>query len=90
MDELQVNCKQMDLDESLQSRLAFLFTTCYNEIHGFSTVVCPTSVPLTECMVKLSPVDQATFREFFLHTQDMCYFLEYQNWQERTAAAVNT
>lgn len=44
---------------------------------------------IPDCMKSLDVSSQGTFREFFLHTQDMCYFLEHQLWQEKTSNAVN-
>lgn len=72
-----------------QSRLAFKFTTCYNEMVGFPSVICERNMAIPDCMKSLDVSSQGTFREFFLHTQDMCYFLEHQLWQEKTSNAVN-
>jgi len=85
--ELEVKCKGMDPE--MQSRLAFKFTACYNEIVGFPPVVCEASTPLHICMKHLDESNKNTFREFFLHTQDLCFFLEHQLWQEKTSEAVN-
>jgi hypothetical protein len=87
LEDLQVSCKGM-IPEN-QSRLAFRFTSCYNEMLGFSVVLCENTTPIRVCMQKLDSNSQATFREFFLHTQDMCYFIEHQLWQEKTSNAVN-
>ncbi|OXA43891.1 uncharacterized protein LOC110858256 [Folsomia candida] len=87
LEDLSVSCKGMIPEH--QSRLAFKFTTCYNEMVGFPSVICERNMAIPDCMKSLDVSSQGTFREFFLHTQDMCYFLEHQLWQEKTSNAVN-
>ena len=87
VDDLQIACKIMDAE--IQSRLAFAFTSCFVEMLGFPPYLCDKSSRIQDCIKHLDQRGYNTFLEYFLHTQDMCYFLMNQVWQEQTDRTVN-
>ncbi|CAG7832714.1 unnamed protein product [Allacma fusca] len=87
LQDLQVACKIMD--STVQSKLAFAFTSCFVEMLGFPPYLCDKNGNIQECIKSLDQRGYNTFLEYFLHTQDMCYFLMNQMWQEETDRTVN-
>lgn len=86
---LGAGCKQMQ--EDMQNRLTFEFVSCYVQMMGMPTFMCPLTTPVSECLQKVNsnPVLQNVYLQYFLHTQDMCYYLSQEIWQEHTNNAVN-
>ena len=87
LEDLKVGCKVMDSE--MQSKLAFAFTSCFVEMLGFPPYLCDKSSRIEECMKHLDQRGYNTFLEYFLHTQDMCFFLMNQVWQAETDRTVN-
>ncbi|ODM93079.1 Protein GAMETE EXPRESSED 1 [Orchesella cincta] len=87
LEDLQLGCKL--LTEDIQSRMALRFTSCFTEMLGNPPLMCEPSTPTKDCLKGLDVFAKSTFREYFLHTQDMCYYLRQEIWQESTNIAVN-
>ncbi|CAL8114848.1 unnamed protein product [Orchesella dallaii] len=87
LEDLQLGCKL--LTEDIQSRMALRFTSCFVEMLGNPPLMCEPSTPTKNCMKGMDTFAKSTFREYFLHTQDMCYYLRQEIWQEATNDAVN-
>lgn len=73
----------------MQSRLALNFASCFNEMMGLPPTICAPATPVKDCLRTLDDAGRSTFREYFLHTQDMCYYLRQEMWQDQTNVAVN-
>jgi len=84
---LDNGCQQ--LDDEVQSRLALSFANCFLEKAGIRTYPCEDSAPLADCLKNVDNNGFTTFSNFFTHTQNMCYFLQAQVWQEHTDETVN-
>lgn len=87
LENLEVGCKV--LTEEVQARMALRFTSCFNEMLGMAPYICEGTTPVKDCLKQLDGLSQSTFREYFLHTQDMCHYLRQDIWQEQTNNAVN-
>lgn len=87
LENLEVSCK--NLNEDVQSRLAFTFTTCFTDMTGQGSYICEDKNDIKDCFRSLNPVVMQIYHSYFLHTQDMCYYLQHQIWQEKTETAVN-
>ena len=84
---LDQGCKQ--LDDDMQSRLALGFANCFLEKAGMRTYPCEETVLLADCLRNVDNNAFTTYSNFFTHTQNMCYFLQSQIWQEETEQTVN-
>lgn len=76
------------MTEDSQVRMALRFASCFNEMLGLAPYICEPVTPSKECLKQLDESSRGTFREYFLHTQDMCYYLRQEIWQEQTNYAV--
>jgi len=83
---LTVGCK--DLDDEVQSRLALRFANCFLEKAGLRTYPCSDAEEISDCLVNIDNNAFTTYANFFTHTQNMCYFLQSQVWQENTVLTV--
>jgi len=84
--DLTTGCK--NLDDEVQSRLALNFANCFLEKAGLRTYPCDAHTPISECVRNIETNAYTTFANFFTHTQNMCYFLQSQVWQEETDRTV--
>jgi len=87
LENLRVSCSE--LNDEMQSRLALAFTSCYTEMIGSPNYMCERSTPVKTCLGTLDKAEKDIFRDYFLHTQDMCYYLQSEIWQQETDRAVN-
>jgi len=84
--DLTTGCK--NLDDEIQSRLALSFANCFLDKAGLRTYPCHAHTPISECITNIETNAYTTFANFFTHTQNMCYFLQSQVWQEETDRTV--
>lgn len=78
-------CKH--LTNTLTHQLAYGFTRCFYSELG--DVIPECTVSPEQCKDNLnSSVVQGTYALFFMHTRDMCYFLENAAWQKKTEETV--
>ncbi len=84
---LERGCKQ--LDDDVQSRLALNFANCFLAKAGQRTFPCEEAAPLNECLEGVENNAFTAYSNFFTHTQNMCYFLQSQVWQEEAEKTVN-
>lgn len=78
-------CKH--LTNTLTHQLAYDFTRCFYVELG--TMIPECSVEPFLCKDNLEDaVLHGTYAMFFMHTRDMCFFLESQAWQEKTEETV--
>ncbi|BFZ08732.1 hypothetical protein BsWGS_11771 [Bradybaena similaris] len=82
MSVMTAGCRR--LDDVVQSRLALSYLNCFLQIQGKLTYPCSEESPLEACVLDMSDADRSSFATFFAHTQDICYFLQAQVWQEQT------
>ena len=87
LNHLDSGCRQ--LDDDVQSRLALSFANCFLEKAGMRTYPCQAALPLADCLRDVDNNAFTTYSNFFTHTQNMCYFLQSQVWQEETQETVN-
>lgn len=79
-------CKR--LTNTLTHQLAYDFTRCFYTELGHDIPKC--TVEPETCKKNLeSTILHGTYAMFFMHTRDMCFFLESQVWQETTQGTVN-
>jgi hypothetical protein len=84
---LDQGCKQ--LDDQVQSRLALSFANCFLEKAGIRTYPCEDSAPLADCLANVDNNGFTAYSNFFTQTQNICFFLQSQMWQELTEETVN-
>jgi hypothetical protein len=87
LQHLEHGCRH--LDDDVQGRLALSFANCFLEKAGMRTHPCEDSAPLSDCLRNVDTNAFTTYSNFFTHTQNMCYFLQSQIWQEETQETVN-
>ncbi|CAG5136168.1 unnamed protein product [Candidula unifasciata] len=86
MSVMQTGCRR--LDDVVQSRLALSYLNCFLQIQGKVTYPCSGDSRLEVCVRDMSDPDRSSFATFFAHTQDICYFLQAQVWQELTEGTI--
>ncbi|XP_023217792.1 uncharacterized protein LOC111620155 [Centruroides sculpturatus] len=86
VEELHLGCKQ--LNEEIQSRLAFSFARCFLLKLGLKIDPCPSHVDIAECMKDMNERIFTSYTEFFTHTQSICFFLQSQVWQNEVEGTV--
>jgi hypothetical protein len=69
--------------------MALNFANCFLEKTRRKTYPCNDEDELWKCTEDMTADAYATYTEFFTHTQNMCYFLQSQIWQERTDNTIN-
>lgn len=79
---LQVGCK--GLTDDAQHRMAFAFTNCFLQKTGRETYSCPKEAEMSSCAGSMTAEAYNTYTEFFTHTQNICFFLQAQIWQDET------
>lgn len=83
---IQKGCKE--LTDVMQSRLALSYLNCFLEVQGRLTYPCDWDNSIESCTKYMSDVDQGSFTTFFTYTQNICYFLESQIWQQETEQTI--
>lgn len=88
-------CK--NLNDHIQTNLAIMFTYCLLKHLNYDLSECKTinllhndDISNSICYEKLKTNSNSftTFTEFFTHTQNICFFLQNQVWNEQTVALV--
>ncbi len=88
LNALEIGCKT--LSDDVQHRLALGFTNCFLAKTGRETYPCSRDEEVAECTRSMAPEAYNTYTEFFTHTQNICFFLEAQVWQEQTEYTVQS
>jgi hypothetical protein len=93
--QVKNGCKH--LDDQIQTNLAIMFTYCLLKHLKYDLIECD-HVDVNnndenanlECYEKLKSHQNSftTFTEFFTHTQNICFFLQNQIWNEKTLELV--
>lgn len=86
--DLETGCK--NLDDEVQSRLALNFANCFLAKAGQNTFPCQSDTPIEACLQEVDNNAFTAYSNFFTHTQNMCYFLQSQVWQEDTEATITS
>jgi len=86
--EVTEGCKH--LDDETQSRLALGLANCFLERAGQRTYPCPPSSTIAACLEEVDGNAFTAYSNFFTHTQNMCYFLQSQVWQEEQEATMHS
>lgn len=87
LEYLRVSCSE--LDDEMQARLALAFSSCFSEMVGYPNHICDIGTPVKSCLSTLDDRGMNTFSQYFLHTQDMCYYILSEIWHIETNRAVN-
>lgn len=84
--QLEAGCTE--LTDDLQHRLALQFTNCFSHKTGKQVYICSSQQELQECTKDMRPEIYNTYVEFFTHTQNICFFLQAQVWQDETEKTI--
>ena len=79
--ELLSGCKA--LTDDTQHRLALAFTNCFLQKTGRNSFPCSSDVEVSSCTSSMTAEAYNTYAEFFTHTQNICFFLQAQIWQDQ-------
>ena len=82
MSQLSSTCSH--LTDSTQARLALQFTNCFLVQAGQKDYPCGEEEEVATCLENVDNNAFTAYSNFFTHTQNMCYFLKSQEWQEIT------
>lgn len=86
---LESGCRH--LTDETQRRIAYAFMRCHLLASGRKVADCPESSPVSECTEgeTLSDLAFSTYTEFFTHSQQICFHLQNQAWQEATENTID-
>jgi len=82
LSQLSPTCSQ--LSEDSQARLALQFTNCFLDQAGQHQYPCEQDQEVASCLQGVDNNAFTAYSNFYTHTQNMCYFLKSQEWQEIT------
>eukprot|EP00092_Neocalanus_flemingeri_P040439 GFUD01044040.1.p1 GENE.GFUD01044040.1~~GFUD01044040.1.p1 ORF type:complete len:549 (+),score=224.27 GFUD01044040.1:102-1748(+) len=82
LSHLQSTCGQ--LSDSTQARLALQFANCFLAQAGQHVFPCQEGEEIARCLQNVDNNAFTAYSNFYTHTQNMCYFLKSQEWQEIT------
>ena len=85
--KLDVGCKE--LTDDVQHHLALGFTNCFLRKTGRGNYPCEDYQDISECTTDMSAEAYNTYSDFFTHTQNICFFLQSQIWQEQTEGTIS-
>lgn len=84
---MQSGCKQ--LSDDMQGRLSLAYLNCFLNLQGRQGYTCTEDISLEICTQEMSDVDRGSYTTFFTHTQNICYFLQVQIWNEATESTIS-
>ena len=79
---LSSTCSQ--LSSTTQARLALQFTNCFLAQAGQKEYPCHHEQEVAGCLQNVDNNAFTAYSNFYTHTQNMCYFIKSQEWQEMT------
>lgn len=83
---LEDGCR--NLTEDVQQRLAVEFSHCFLLKSGRQTKRCDISESATVCTQRMQEEEFNVYTEFFVHTQNICFYLQASLWQEQTEETI--
>ena len=83
----QTGCER--LNDDVQGRLALAYLNCFLDLQGRHKYECSQDETLEECTKVMEDSDRSSFTTFFTHTQNVCYFLRAQVWNEATENTIS-
>lgn len=87
LEAVEIGCKR--LTDETQHRLALAFANCFLQRSGRDTYPCELTEDIGKCTGTMKPEAYNTYTEFFTHTQNICFFLQSQVWQEQTEKTIS-
>ena len=87
LDNLENGCQR--LSDDMQHRMALQFANCFLLKTGRVTYPCEKTDEISKCTENMPSEAYSTYSQFFTHTQNMCFFLQAQVWQEETGNTIN-
>jgi hypothetical protein len=87
--DLHSNCRA--LTEDTQTLLAIRFANCFLEKSGQKTFPCQSDEDVKICVLRAQaePSFFPSYLNFFTHTQNICFYLQSEEWQRRAETQVN-
>ncbi|XP_052823485.1 uncharacterized protein LOC106872722 isoform X2 [Octopus bimaculoides] len=79
-------CKKVT--DKIQTRLSLLYLNCFLEGQKRMYYPCPPDQPIDICTQNMTEGDRASLATFFIHTQNICYFLEIKYWNQHTERTI--
>jgi len=82
LSQLSSTCNQ--LTDTTQARLALSFANCFLVQAGQREYPCSQDQEVATCLQQVDNNAFTAYSNFYTHTQNMCYFIKSQEWQEMT------
>jgi len=84
---LSTTCNQ--LTDETQARLALQFANCFLAQAGQREFPCEEGQEIASCLEDVDNNAFTAYSNFYTHTQNMCYFIKSQEWQEMQDNTIN-
>ncbi|XP_075246944.1 uncharacterized protein LOC142340265 [Convolutriloba macropyga] len=86
LSQLENSCRSMR--EQQQQLLALSFTNCHLLMSGKNQLTCYTEEEASDCTSRMSDLAFNIYTSFFTHSENLCFFIQAQLWQEWQAKTV--
>jgi len=84
---LSTTCSQ--LTDDTQARLALQFANCFLVQAGQQEYPCQEGQDIATCLEEVDNNAFTAYSNFYTHTQNMCYFIKSQEWQQLQEDTIN-
>lgn len=83
---IHAGCK--NVTDLVQSRLSLSYLNCFLVAQQRHHYPCPVNESIPACTRNMTEGDRASLATFFVHTQNICYFLEIKYWNQHTERTI--
>ncbi|GAB1606751.1 uncharacterized protein LOC115210763 [Argonauta hians] len=83
---ITVGCKK--LTDKIQTRLSLYYLNCFLEGQNRLYYPCLPDQSVDICTHNMTEGDRSSLATFFIHTQNICYFLEIKYWNQHTEKTI--
>ncbi|KAM9969479.1 hypothetical protein ACTFIR_001314 [Dictyostelium discoideum] len=87
MEILSNGCK--DMDDLSKSRLAVKLTNCHLAKSGHKQYPCRFDMSIQDCTSTMDQMAFSTYTNFYISTENICYYLSQELFQQRTEQSIN-
>ena len=86
LSSIHIGCK--NVTDLVQSRLSLSYLNCFLEAQQRHHYPCSSNDSIPACTKNMTEGDRASLATFFVHTQNICYFLEIKYWNQHTQRTI--
>eukprot|EP01112_Ceratiomyxa_fruticulosa_P003752 TRINITY_DN14065_c0_g1_i1.p1 TRINITY_DN14065_c0_g1~~TRINITY_DN14065_c0_g1_i1.p1 ORF type:complete len:388 (-),score=64.58 TRINITY_DN14065_c0_g1_i1:171-1334(-) len=89
IESLERGCRTMQAKEDERNRFAVRLANCHLESSGMQTYSCTSEMSILECTRDMNQIAFATYTDFFVITDSICFYLQSDLFQKKTEDTIN-